>query len=119
MVNARRQQKSILAIEALGIVAVTPGFAVARDQVLDAIDARDPTSFLNLPNALLEQPLPAPSDDQSGLLRFVDTLLLDRLDQMLLPLDLALRRRARQIAPRLVEKLRIQDELSLGRVHQT
>jgi hypothetical protein len=95
MIDRRRQQQPVLAVETLGIVAVAPRLAVARAQMLDAIDARDPAAPLHLPDALLEQPLSAPREDQRGLLGFLDRLLPDRLDQVLLPLGLPLGRRAR------------------------
>ena len=44
VIDRRRQQQAVLAIETLRIAAVPPGLAVTRAQMLDAFDARDATA---------------------------------------------------------------------------
>jgi hypothetical protein len=90
-------QQTVLAVETLGVIAVAPRFAVARAQMLDAVDASDPAFHLYLPHALLEQALAAAREDERRHLRFVARLRVDGADQVLLPLRLPLPRRARRV----------------------
>ena len=67
---------------------------MARAQVLDALDARDPAAPFQSPDSLLEHSLAATREDQRRLFGFVDWLVPDLVDLMLLPLGLSLRGRA-------------------------
>jgi hypothetical protein len=59
VIDRRREEQAVLAIEALGVGAIPPRLAVARAQVLDAVDARDAATLLQPPHVLLEEPLAA------------------------------------------------------------
>ena len=54
VIDRRRQQQAVLAIETLRIAAVPPGLAVTRAQMLDAFDARDAAASLDLPNVSID-----------------------------------------------------------------
>src|ERR1039457_4819384 len=64
VVDAGRQQQSILAVQPFCVVAVTPWLAVASSQVKRIIYAGDPASALDLHDALFEEPLPTPRHDE-------------------------------------------------------
>jgi hypothetical protein len=87
MVDRRSQKKTILAIEATLVVAVTPGPDVTGAEVLKAFHARDSASPLQLPHVLLEYPLTTPSENDLGFFSVADRHVgFDFLTEVLLPL---------------------------------
>jgi hypothetical protein len=54
MVDARRQQQSVLTVQPLVVGRIAPRLAVARNQMNEIFDACDAAFGLNLPHSLFE-----------------------------------------------------------------
>jgi len=86
VIDARRQQQSILAVQAFFVVRVSPRLAVARPQVGEIFNQRDPASVFQLHDPLFEKPLPLPGNDQLFTLGFrYSWVTLDLNLEMVLP----------------------------------
>jgi hypothetical protein len=60
VVDGRREQKTILAVQPLLIRRVAPRLAMAGDEMDRVLDPRDTAAFLDLADPFLEEPLPFP-----------------------------------------------------------
>jgi hypothetical protein len=63
VIDTRRQQQAILAIQSLVIAGIPPRLAVTGDQMLDALDAGDSAALFERQDPLLEKSLPAARPD--------------------------------------------------------
>ena len=84
VINRRRQQQAVLAVEALFVRAVAPGFGVARDQVLQPLHLRHATGARDALHIGAKLPLPDARQDDGfplgvGDLRVFATVLFDSL----------------------------------------
>lgn len=59
VIDTRRQEQSVLAVEPFFVRRVTPRLAVACDEVDRVIDARNPTVRLNPAHSIPKEPLPS------------------------------------------------------------
>ncbi len=59
VIDRRRQQQSVFAVEALFVIGISPGFAVTSTQVLFSVYTRNSARTLKRHYTLLEKTLPA------------------------------------------------------------
>src|SRR5690606_9050276 len=94
MVDARRQQQPVLAVEPLLIGRVTPWLAVAGSQVLVTIHSSDAAGTLDRHHPLLEEALAATREDYRLPFRLLQARIRgDHMQLVLLPLQQSDRRR--------------------------
>ena len=86
VIDARRQQQAVLAVQAFLVARISPRFAVACPQMGGIIKKGDSASMFNPHDPLLEQSLTLPSNDQLLPFSFRYSLVaLDLRFEMVLP----------------------------------
>src|SRR5919108_4661189 len=71
MVDVRRQEQTILPVQTLIISGISPGFAVAGQEVIYSFNSRDSTPRLNPHDALFEKTLATPRPDDCRPVGFI------------------------------------------------
>ena len=79
MINARRQQQAIFAVESLFVGRVPPRLAVTCNKVHRIFDAGDAASCFDLAHPILEQALSIPRTDNRQPIGFSDGGIVDQL----------------------------------------